>query len=142
MAYDQQHHLRLVADEGFRLIEEHYGPTGRWADNSLQYYQRPAGPKPPKPVTVVQRLVFSSTSGTYANEAPRVPPPKEAGNPRSNLLQSTQGHGGPNSYQVPPTITSGGWYICWVPPVPTRKGDAISSDLAAKTYGGYLIRDY
>ncbi|GLT79350.1 hypothetical protein SLA2020_508410 [Shorea laevis] len=114
MANDQQHYLRLVADEGFRLIEEHYGPTGRWVGNSLQYYQRPAGPKPPKPVTVVQRLVFSSTSGTYANEP----------------------------HQVRPTINSGGWYVCRVPPVPTRKGDTITSDQATITYGGYLIRDY
>lgn len=130
MAYDQQHHLRLVGYDGFRLIEELYGPAGRRVDNSLQHNQRPAIPKPPKPPqpgTVFQKPVFISTSGTYVNDAPRVPPPKEAGNPRNNLLQPTQGHGGPkpNSYQVPPA--------------PRRKGDVINSDQAAKTYGGYLF---
>ncbi|GKV31447.1 hypothetical protein SLEP1_g40132 [Rubroshorea leprosula] len=142
MAYYQKDDLRRLADEGFQDIEEQFGRTIRC--NPLQDRQQLG----PQRVTVLWKPGFSSTSATYFND--RVPPQKEAGNPRSNLLQATQAHGGLNSYQEPAAIrakesvikTSGGWYVFRLPQVPTGKRDAITSDQAAKNYGGYLIRDY
>ncbi|GLT99080.1 hypothetical protein SLE2022_165450 [Rubroshorea leprosula] len=34
------------------------------------------------------------------------------------------------------------WYVCSLPQIPTGKRSVITSDQAAKNYGGYLTRDY
>ncbi|GLT79348.1 hypothetical protein SLA2020_508390 [Shorea laevis] len=109
MAYCQNDDLGRIANEGFQDIEGQLGRTIRC--NPLQYHQQLG----PQHVTVLWKPGFRNTSVTYFND--RVPPQKEACNPRSNLLQATQGRGGPNSYD------HGG------------NGYVITSDEAAKKYG-------
>ncbi|GLT99087.1 hypothetical protein SLE2022_165520 [Rubroshorea leprosula] len=148
----QKDYLRRVGCEGFEIIDAFYGPSRN----------PPPPPPPPLPEyhpqqckyvyngprtqTVLQERFSNSTTYVY-----QVPTQVAAGKQafQASVPASKEvifnSNGRRNAYQVPQIakpkepVT---WYICKVPQAYAGNEDIITSDQAAKNYGGLISKEY
>ncbi|GLT79351.1 hypothetical protein SLA2020_508420 [Shorea laevis] len=142
----QKDYLRRVGHEGFEIINAFYGPSRNppppeYHPQHCKYVYN--GPRTQtvlqepssNSATYVYQVQTQFASGKQACQAP-VPASKEV------VFNS---NGRRNAYQVPQIakpkepVT---WYICQVPQGYARNEDVITSDEAAKSYGGLIRKEY
>ncbi|GLT79353.1 hypothetical protein SLA2020_508440 [Shorea laevis] len=142
----QKDYLRRVGYEGFEIIDAFYGPSRNPPPPEYHPQHCKYVYNGPRTQTVLQEPFRNSTTyvcqvqtqvaaGKQAFQAP-VPASKEV------IFNS---NGRRNAYQVPQItktkepVTS---YICKVSQAYAGNEDVITSDLAAKNYGGLISKEY